>query len=184
MNSLEVEARKLAEEKGLPLDFVKSMLEFAERTNGEDAAPLTEPPKPHPVPEAAILYWAEMAKMQFEQIMPDLGIPFPSVYTSTTSSYSRTRKKIIKSIGCPHTEEPPDSIMEYIHGEKGNAILIVSSGTSWGIFMLSMQKQTICTAIMHPNWLMNLRYMMLPLMAADTAANGKSRKVTGSGRSL
>lgn len=124
MNSLEVEARKLAEEKGLPLDFVKSMLEFAERTNGEDAAPLTEPPKPHPVPEAAILYWAEMAKIQFEQIMPDLGIPFPSVYTSTTSSYSRTRKKIIKSIGCPHTEEPPDSIMEYIHGEKGNAILI------------------------------------------------------------
>lgn len=65
MNSLEVEARKLAEEKGLPLDFVKSMLEFAERTNGEDTAPLTEPPKPRPVPEAAILYWAEMAKMQF-----------------------------------------------------------------------------------------------------------------------
>lgn len=85
---------------------------------------VAEPPKPRPVPEATILYWAEMAKTQFEQIMPDLGIPFPPVYTSTASSYSHTRKKIIKSVGCPHTEEPPDSIMEYIHGEKGNAILI------------------------------------------------------------
>lgn len=124
MNELEVEAQKLAEEKGLPLDFVKSMLEFAERTNGEDAAPLYDPPKPRPVPEATILYWAAIAKEQFHSIMPDLGIPFPPVYTSTASSYSRTRRKIIKSIGCLHTEEPPDSIMEYIHGEKGNAILI------------------------------------------------------------
>lgn len=27
-------------------------------------------------------------------------------------------------IGCPNTEEPPDSIMEYIHGDNSNAILI------------------------------------------------------------
>ncbi len=109
----------------MPLDYVKSMLEFVERTaDNAVKAPLVEPPKPRPIPETTVLFWAKIAEEQFQQIMPGLGIPFPPVYTSTASSYSRTRKKIVKSIGCPHTEEPPDSIMEYIHGETGNAILI------------------------------------------------------------
>ena len=122
----ELEAKRLSAEKGLPLDFVKDMLEFVER-NDNNIAPFDEPPKPRPIPpipETTVLFWAAVAKEEFQQIMPDLGIPFPPVYTSTASSYSRTRKKIVKSIGCPHTEEPPDSIMEYIHGENGNAILI------------------------------------------------------------
>ena len=52
------------------------------------------------------------------------GSPRSTVMLLYTFFLTLSRKKIIKSIGCPHTEEPPDSIMEYIHGEKGNAILI------------------------------------------------------------
>ena len=118
----ENEAKRISEEKGLPLDYVKSMLEFAERNAESDMH--YEPPKQRPIPETTVLFWAKIAEEQFERIMPDFGISFPPVYTSTASSYSRTRKKIVKSIGCPHTEEPPDSIMEYIHGETGRAILI------------------------------------------------------------
>lgn len=99
------------------------MLEFAEHTT-DNTDTHDELPKAHPIPETTVLFWAAIAKEQFQQIMPDLGIPFPPVYTSTASTYSRTRKKIVKSVDCPHTEEQPDSIMEYIHGEKGNAILI------------------------------------------------------------
>lgn len=97
------------------------MNELIERTSDNMH---NHPFNPRPIPETTALFWAKIAEEQFEQIMPDLGIPFPPVYTSTASSYSRIRRKIIKSIGCPHTEEPPDSIMEYIHGETGNAILI------------------------------------------------------------
>lgn len=124
MNSkLEEEARKLSGEKGLPFEYVKQMLEFAERAV-DSAETSNEPHKSHPIPEPTALFWASIAKEQFQKIMPDLDIPYPPVYTATASSYSRTRKKMVKNIGCPHTEEPPDSIMEYIHGETGNAILI------------------------------------------------------------
>lgn len=110
----------------MPLDFVRSMLEYVERTaNNADTVNdiRCEPPKPRPIPETTALFGASIAKEQFRKIMPDLGISYPPVYTSTASSYSRIRRKIVKNIGCPHTEEPPDSIMEYIHGENGNAIL-------------------------------------------------------------
>ena len=120
---LEQEARKLSKEKGLPFEYVKQMLEFAERA-ADSAEISNEPPKPRPISETTVLFWASIAKEQFQQIMPDLDIPYPPVYTSTASSYSRIRRKIVKNIGRPHTEEPPDSIMEYIHGENGNAILI------------------------------------------------------------
>ena len=97
------------------------MSELIERTSDNMH---NHPFNPRPIPETTALFWAKIAVEQFERIMPDLGIPFPPVYTATASSYSRIRRKIIKSVGCPHTEEPPDSIMEYIHGETGNAILI------------------------------------------------------------
>ncbi len=123
MNAKLEEAKRLSEEKGLPFEYVKQMLEFAERAAYSDEL-FYQPPKSRPISETTVLFWAKIAEEQFQQIMPDLGIPFPPVYTSTASSYSRTRKKIVKNIGCPQTEEPPDSIMEYIHGENGNAILI------------------------------------------------------------
>lgn len=123
MNVKLEEARRLSEEKGLPYEYVKQMLEFAERA-ADSAEISNEPPKSRPILETTALFLASIAKEQFQKIMPDLGISYPPVYTSTASSYSRTRRKIVKNIGCPHTEEPPDSIMEYIHGDNGNAILI------------------------------------------------------------
>lgn len=119
----EEEARKLSEEKGLPFEYVKQMLEFAERA-ADNSIDFPEPPKPRPIPEKTVMFWAEEATELFKQIMPPISTPFPPVYTATASNYSRVRKKIIKNISCPHTEEPPDSIMEYIHGENGNSILI------------------------------------------------------------
>ena len=123
MNAKLEEARRLSEEKGLPFEYVKQMLEFAERA-ADNSIDFPELPKPRPIPEKTVMFWAEEAIELFNQIMPPISTPFPPVYTSTASSYSRTRKKIVKNIGCPHKEEPPDSIMEYIHGEIGNAILI------------------------------------------------------------
>ncbi len=120
---LEEEARKLSEEKGLPFEYVKQMLEFAERA-ADNSIDFPEPPKPRPIPEKTVMFWAEEAIEIFKQIMPHISTPFPPVYTATASSYSRTRKKIVKDISCSHNEEPPDSIMEYIHGETGYAILI------------------------------------------------------------
>lgn len=123
MNAKLEEARRLSEEKGLPFEYVKQMLEFAERA-AENSIVFSEPPKPRPIPERTVMFWAEETAELFKQIMPHIITPFPPVYTSTASSYSRTRRKIVKNISCPHTEEPPDSIMEYIHGEIGNSILI------------------------------------------------------------
>ncbi len=120
---LEEEARKLSEEKGLPFEYVKQMLEFAERA-ADNSIDFPEPLKPRPIPEKTVMFWAEEAIELFKQIMPPISTPFPPVYTATASNYSRVRKKIVKNISCPHTEEPPDSIMEYIHGENGNSILI------------------------------------------------------------
>lgn len=99
------------------------MLEFAERT-ADNSIDFPELPKPHPITEKTVMFWAEEAIELFKQIMPPIITPFPPVYTSAASSYSRTRRKIVKNISCPYTEEPLDSIMEYIHGETGNAILI------------------------------------------------------------
>lgn len=120
---LEPEAIKQSEEKGLSFEYVKQILKFKERA-ADNSIDFPEPPKIHPISENITLYWAENAFDLFKEIMPDLGIPFSPVYTATVSSYSLTKRKIVKSIGCPHTEESPDSIMEYIHGETGNVILI------------------------------------------------------------
>lgn len=56
--------------------------------------------------------------------MPAINVPFPPVYTATASSFTRARNKIVKEVQCPHKEAPDTSIMEYIHGNAGGAILI------------------------------------------------------------
>jgi len=122
-SNLEAEAKRLSQEKGLTFEYVNQMLEFAERA-ADNSIDFPEPPKPRPIPEKTVMFWAEEAIEKFKQIMPHISTPFPPVYTATASSYARTRKKIVKDISCSHNEEPPDSIMEYIHGETGHAILI------------------------------------------------------------
>ena len=95
--------------------------------------------------------------------------------------------------------------MEYIHGENGNAILIrrelvadlpVHSDSQLHFYFEHFYWHELghCYAInaetnnLHrynePDLVDTRIYMMQRLMAADTAVNVKSRKVTGSGRSL
>lgn len=60
-----------------------SILEYVERTanNADTANDMHyEPPKLRPIPQTTVLFWAAIAKEQFQQIMPDLGISFPPVY--------------------------------------------------------------------------------------------------------
>ncbi len=52
---LEEEARKLSEEKGLPFEYVKQMLEFAERA-ADSSIDFPELPKPHPIPEKTVMF--------------------------------------------------------------------------------------------------------------------------------
>ncbi len=52
---LEEEARKLSEEKGLPFEYVKQMLEFAEWA-ADNSIDFPEPLKPHPIPEKTVMF--------------------------------------------------------------------------------------------------------------------------------
>ena len=70
------------------------MSELIERTSDNMH---NHPFNPRLIPETTALFWAKIAVEQFERIMPDLGIPFPPVYTAAASSYSRTRRKIMRS---------------------------------------------------------------------------------------
>lgn len=55
MNAKLEEAKKLSGEKGLPFEYVKQMLEFAERA--VDSAEISaEPPKQRPIPETTTLF--------------------------------------------------------------------------------------------------------------------------------
>ena len=68
--------------------------------------------------------WAPYAVDVFKSIMPPIDIPYPDIYVATAKKYSAMRCDLPRQTGCKHTEEPPDSIMEYIHGDDGYAILI------------------------------------------------------------
>ena len=68
--------------------------------------------------------WAPYAVDIFKSIMPPIDTPYPGIYVATAKTYSAMRSDLLKQTGCKHTEEPPESIMEYIHGDAGYAILI------------------------------------------------------------
>lgn len=120
-DELEREARMLSEEKGLPYEFAKGMLEFMER---ESKPILNEQTYSRPISEKLTFLWVNESLEIFKSIMPSFDVPFPSIYTTTTSNFTRVRNKIVKEVRCPHKEAPDTSIMEYIHGNGGGAILI------------------------------------------------------------
>lgn len=88
---LEEEARKLSEKKGLPFEYVKQMLEFAERAE-DNSIDFPEPLKLRLISETTALFWAKIAEEKFQQIMPDLGIPFPSVHLNCKQLLSYKEK--------------------------------------------------------------------------------------------
>lgn len=57
MNAKFEEARKLSEEKNLPFEYVKQMLEFAERA-ADNSIDFPESPKSRTIPETTVLFWA------------------------------------------------------------------------------------------------------------------------------
>lgn len=77
-----------------------------------------------PVSESIIAPWIEEAIGTFNQVMPSLDIPSPPVYTATEDDYPEIRNKIVKEINSAHTEAAEASVMEYIYGDAGDAILI------------------------------------------------------------
>lgn len=68
--------------------------------------------------------WTPYVVDIFKSIMPPIDTPYPDIYVATAKTYSEMRSDLLKQTGCKHTEEPPESIMEYIHGDAGYAILI------------------------------------------------------------
>lgn len=71
-----------------------------------------------------IQLWIPAALSIFQSIMPPIGIPYPPVYITTDRTFRPTRDRLLTELGCKVREYPDASIMEYIHGDKGGAILI------------------------------------------------------------
>ena len=68
--------------------------------------------------------WIPGIQAAFQHFMPPIPTPYPKVYFSNASSFHATRENILKEVGCPLQGLPEDSSLEYIHGDKGGAILI------------------------------------------------------------
>lgn len=71
-----------------------------------------------------IRLWVPPATQIFQRYMPPIAAPYPKVYIASRRTHTVLREKLISQTGNLHTSPPEDSIMEYIHGNTGNAILI------------------------------------------------------------
>lgn len=61
----------------------------------------------------------------FKRIMPPIDTPLPRLYVADGRNFRKVREQALSDVSCASKEVPADdSIMEYIHGEKGSAILI------------------------------------------------------------
>ena len=71
-----------------------------------------------------ITIWVSSATDIFQSIMPPISNPYPCAYIATEKTFPSMRAQLMSQTGCKHTEESEAAIMEYIHGDKGYAILI------------------------------------------------------------
>lgn len=61
----------------------------------------------------------------FRRIMPPINTSLPQLYIADGRNFRKIRNQALSNVACPYKETPvDDSVMEYIHGEKGGAILI------------------------------------------------------------
>lgn len=75
--------------------------------------------------KSEILCLAPAAYDIFKRIMPSINTPLPQLYIADGRNFRKIRNQALSDVSCPYKEFPADdSIMEYIHGEKGGAILI------------------------------------------------------------
>ena len=71
-----------------------------------------------------IQLWIPAATDIFQSIMPPINTPYPQVIIANGRNFRSIRTQLVNDLACKKTEFPEDSIMEYILGEKGHAILI------------------------------------------------------------
>lgn len=74
--------------------------------------------------QATIKTWIGPATSIFQAFMPPISTPYPPIHIASAHSYPAMRARLVSELACFHTELPEASIMEYIHGDNGGAILI------------------------------------------------------------
>ena len=74
--------------------------------------------------KAEIQVWIPAATDIFKAVMPPISVPYPQTYISDSRNFRAVRTQLVDKLGCKHADFPEDSVIEYIHGEKGYAILI------------------------------------------------------------
>jgi len=80
----------------------------------------------------------------FKDIMPPIDAPLPRLYIANGRNFHKVREQALSDVSCPYKEFPAeDSIMEYIHGEKGSAILIRQN------LITDNNEQTFCWFLWH-----------------------------------
>ena len=79
----------------------------------------------HPT-QKEIRFWSKYAIDVFQSVMPPINMPYPCVHIATAQTFPKMRAELVEQTGCTHIEVHMDeaAIMEYIHGDKGNAVLI------------------------------------------------------------
>lgn len=76
--------------------------------------------------------------------MPPIDAPLPRLYIANGRNFHKVREQALSDVSCPYKEFPAeDSIMEYIHGEKGSAILIRQN------LITDNNEQTFCWFLWH-----------------------------------
>ena len=70
-----------------------------------------------------IKVWRVGAEGAFRHFMPPISAPYPNIYFSEAYNYRKVREKLLEETGCPLQGWPDDISLEYIHGDKGGAIL-------------------------------------------------------------
>ncbi len=71
-----------------------------------------------------IRLWISLATDIFQTFMPTISVPYPSTYIAGARDWQATRDALLEQTGCKHDEQIESAVMEYIHGNKGYAILI------------------------------------------------------------
>ena len=73
-----------------------------------------------------IKLWSASAIDIFQLVMLPINMPYPCVHIATAQTFPKMRAELVEQTGCTHIEANMDeaAIMEYIHGDKGYAILI------------------------------------------------------------
>ncbi len=71
-----------------------------------------------------IRLWILLATDIFKTFMPPISIPYPLTYITGARDWQSTRDALLDQTCCKHNEQTESAVMEYIHGDKGYAILI------------------------------------------------------------